>query len=87
VKYTGDNLTEDRFTTPVGYAPNLVVNTKSIQEQEGIHRESRWVKYANAVPVSRLVEGGLLWRAFKIVGPFKNMTSRIARGGCLMGLI
>jgi len=55
----------------VVYAPDLAVNTKSIQEQEAIHRESGWVKYTNAVPVSRLVEGGLLWRALKIVGQFK----------------
>lgn len=55
-KYTGAKEQDIRSTTPVGYDPNLAINTKSLHEQEAIHRESGWVKYSSPVPVSRMID-------------------------------
>lgn len=70
-KYTGAKEAEIRATTPVTYHPDLAINTKSLQEQEAIHRESDWVKYTAPVPVAHM-DVGVQQEALKVVGAYKR---------------
>jgi NitT/TauT family transport system substrate-binding protein len=70
-KYTGAKEADIRATTPMVYPFDLTINDRSLLEQEMIHREAGWVKYANPVPVSRMVETSFQIQALKVLGPYK----------------
>jgi NitT/TauT family transport system substrate-binding protein len=70
-KYTGVKEAEIRATPPLVFYPDLAINTKSLHEQEEIHRESGWVKYTAPVPVARMIDPSFQQFALQALGPFK----------------
>ncbi len=71
-KYTGAKEADIRAATPVVYDPDLTINTKSLQEQEAIHRESGWVKYSTPVAVSRMIDASFQQQALHALGPYRR---------------